>query len=70
MDGRFIAVVGNIGTTEIWDLDDLSLVHKLEYEYSGDDSVAFSPDSKTFLSEEKIRICHYTTPHPGKGCGN
>lgn len=48
-DGRFIAVVGNIGTTEIWDLDDLSLVHKLKYEYSGDDSVAFSPNSKTFF---------------------
>lgn len=48
-DGTYLVIAGNIGNVEMWDLKSLSLVRKLVYGLSGDDAVAFSPDSKTFF---------------------
>ncbi|HUR98480.1 MAG TPA: hypothetical protein VMZ26_10485, partial [Pyrinomonadaceae bacterium] len=47
-DGQYLIVVDNIGTVEVWTLSDLMFRRRLQYEYSGGDAVAFSPDSKTF----------------------
>lgn len=48
-DGKYLAAVDLIGRTSLWNLGDLRFLRDLGYRYSGDDSVAFSPDGKTFF---------------------
>lgn len=61
-NGKYLAAVGNIGDTEIWDMEKLTLLRELDYELSGDDDVAFSSDSKTFfIGGENQNLSLYET---------
>lgn len=48
-DGKYLAAADIIGTTLFWSFADFRFIRRLNYGYSGDDTVAFSPDGKTFF---------------------
>ena len=61
-DGKYLAAVDLIGRTDIWNLADLSFLRDLGYRSSGDDSVAFSPDGKTFfIGGDNQNLLRYDT---------
>ncbi len=61
-DGKYFAATDITGDAYILDAKNLLLIHDLDYEYSGGDSVAFSPDGQTFfIGGENQNLFQYET---------